>query len=183
MKRGSLKMRQLLRQIPKWEWVITLSTAILLSALIIALSGCGKHASPVVRLASPLDAAGNPTEEAYQIPVEQQKIDEPAGGEGEKVLEIVVPPSDKTTTLHVKAKKASLRQAILPKKKDTSFDMVSDNPQAKAHEEARTPWWYWALGIIVALAVAWYVIGKYLAPIKLFFGSAWSLISRVFTKR
>jgi len=135
-----------------------------------------------VRLATELTSAGAPATEQYQIPVESGKIEEPAGWEDEKVMQITVPPSEKPTTLYVKKKKATLRETILPMKADKAFDMVSDNPGAKASEETATPWWYWGLGILAALGLGWFLVGKYLAPIKAFGGVAWTLVSRLFRR-
>jgi len=160
----------------------SLYVTIFILLALIAMSGCKTMTTRVVRLASELDASGAPTTEQYQIPVEQNKIIEPAGWENDKVLEIIVPPSDKPTVLHVKKKKSSLRQALLPMKKETSFDMASDNPKTTAKEEAKTPWWYWLIGVIASLGVGWFIISKYLDAIKSFFGGAWSLISKVWGK-
>lgn len=146
--------------------------------LTVSFCGCKTIHAPVVRLASALDASGALTTEQYQIPVEQNKIDEPAGWENDKVLEITVPPSDKPTVLHVKKKKTSLRQALLPMKKETSFDMASDNPKATAKEEPKTPWWYWLIGSITVLGIAWYVISRYLGPVKTLLSGAWGFIAR-----
>jgi hypothetical protein len=127
------------------------------------LPGCGKKApEPVVRLASEVTAAGMPAApETFQIPVEKQIIQEPAGWENDKVLEIVVPPSSEPTVLKVKKKKKTLRQALIPLKSDTNFETVSTNPGTKAMEEKRTPWWYWFLGVVGVLAVVAWIADKY----------------------
>ena len=113
----------------------------------IILFGCKSTPQPAVQLAE----AG-----LYQTPIIFDTFEPPVSfdKDGGTVIKFTIPASTKPTDLFVKKKKHSLFEEIFPSAKKEEFEAVSDNKDIAASQTKQTPWWYWAIGVlVVALGV------------------------------
>jgi hypothetical protein len=148
---------------------------LLLLLSVLVLVGCPAKIPPVVEI-----APGQ-----YQIPVQHDKIDVPAGWEDSKAVEEIVVPSradGKPTTLHIKPKKKSLLDKAFPPRNDTAFDVVSDNKDTSAKQRPAMPWWWKALMAVAGLGALWMLGRQFLGPIPHIVGQAFTLIARIFRR-
>lgn len=113
---------------------------------------------------------------AYELPVVNRDI-EPAPGKdsGALLTEIIVPPSDKPTTVQV----YKHRRALFSPKGAARTSIVASNPAAAAAQPDRWPWWWKALAILAGLAVVRIAWLKVSGPVKLFFEGARALLIRI----
>lgn len=130
--------------------------------ILILLAGCHKHAPDVdLQLAT----EGKTFTEVSTKTVDKAEIPKIGGKEPEDLIALItVPASTVPTTIAVYDKKKSLKDKLKPRgKKDPVHpaDIASSTPGTKAYTPEVTPWWYYALGIMVFLSAALLLIKKY----------------------
>lgn len=124
-------------------------------SVIFVLFGCGKPPMPTVTVLE-----SSPSGTIYEIPVEQVKdkqVDPPAGKEVDDVVAVViVPPSEKPTTVQVYRKQKSVmkqaKEIITGDKGSPDIAVASNNPSVKIEATRETGLWPWIAGFGVFAA-------------------------------
>lgn len=124
-------------------------------ALIMTLSGCGKKAP-----GAPVILGSSVTGTVYEIPVEQVKDKEimPAPGKNidDVVAVVVVPPSDKPTTVQVYRQPKTItrkaKEIITGDKGNPDYTLTSDNPGTKAQTGRDFGLWPYLAGAFTLIA-------------------------------
>ncbi len=115
----------------------------------------------------------------YELPVKSENLAPAPGKNKEDIIAvIVVPPSDKATTVQIYKKHRPLVKKLFPSREEQTITPIADNPAAEVSQQKKTPWWLWAGGLAGGFGVLWIFGRKYLgAPLKILV-SSWKLISK-----
>ncbi len=119
----------------------------------------------------------------YQVPIQHENIQEPPGWKDSRaVTEIIVPPSDKPTTIFVRPKERSVFKKMFPVRSETTSEAVASSKDVTVKQEPETPWWWYALGGIGGLIGLEFLLKKIAAPFMGPLGLAGKLISRLWRR-
>lgn len=145
-----------------WKSILAFAVVAILAILLGLLEGCAKIPVPV--------QIGPGTYEVPTIPKTDKAVI--AGhDESDRLATVVVPPSDKPTTVRVYKKKVSVFKKVFTN--TPKVRTVSDNPAVKAETPKTSLWKRWALLIgILAAVMLW--AGK-----RLYNFSPWAFIWRL----
>ena len=139
-------------------------------AVFVMLSGCGGLPKPV--LIAP---------DTYAVPViPTARGPEIAGhSESDRIATVVVPPSDKPTTVRVYRKKVSVIKRLLTNA--PKVNAVSENPSVVVETPKNATWWRWLLLVGFFGAVLMWVTRRFFSIRP--WAAPWRLISRHIVKR
>jgi hypothetical protein len=148
-----------------WKAVFSLLGLMLLALLLSTLQGCASQPNPVLIAPDTYAVPAVPTAGGSEI----------AGlDESDRIATVVVPPSDKPTTVRVYKKKVSAMKKALTNA--PRIDAVSDNPLVAVQTPKRSKAWQWLLlvGLLAAISA---VVAH-----KVWNLNPWALALRLFTR-